>query len=793
MRLVYYISVILITISFQLIAATNLAFPAFSPPSSLSPNQMGNVLQLKLENSVTTQQIQTIKFGMPQGNIISDFSQYELWDVTGGPSFLASGNDVTGNVVMGNVEFMNINFPLSIGNSTLELRANVSQSPIGPFAEFLIHPTDLILVGGNSVTGNSISSGNIQIGGPSIVLTNPGQPNPGSINGGMMGNVLRFRVENMGSNEVMTMVNVSVPMGNVSSDLTEYELWNTTSTPYKITGGNSPSGNLVSGNIQFGMLNESLMSGNSDYELRVLVASNPVSGNISFELGTMDVGLGGGNSIGGNMVISSQVINLIGNAPGGASLSSEIGALNSLNKGAQGNVLKFSIQPTGPSEELMSLSVDIGGVANAATEFDFIELVDVNGVSLAQGTLNSLSADFNSLMGNVISSNTIFGINLQVAANAVTNQFTISLNPMSISLTGGNTVTGGNVMNSININQPVMIEEHKAAVGQKHFLVIQSGNLYSAGSNDFGEAARGGDMNQFHRVGAKSDWRSVAAGATHSVVLDLSGNVYVSGSNEYGQLGQGNNNGLQNLMPVTGVGNVLMIAAGAYSSYAVNDMNQLYAWGRNQNGQLGDLTFVDRLSPVMISLPAGNVQSISAGISHVNIVIDGELHGWGNNGFGELGTGSMNANSNNPALIDNNQIWKEVCAGGFHSVALTQSGNCYVWGKNTYGQLAKGDRVNRFVIELTINGVAGVSAGYDHSFILMSDNAVKLTGSNSFGQGSNNMNDNLNWVQFDGNYNYEYVKSGSFATILKRAGQIYVIGRLGNTQLFGAIPRTLNP
>ncbi|MBL0211555.1 MAG: RCC1 repeat- and reductase domain-containing protein [Holophagaceae bacterium] len=81
----------------------------------------------------------------------------------------------------------------------------------------------------------------------------------------------------------------------------------------------------------------------------------------------------------------------------------------------------------------------------------------------------------------------------------------------------------------------------------------------------------------------------------------------------------------------------------------------------------------------------------------------------------------------------------KVTAGGYHSLAIDESGQIWGWGLNKNGQLGNGTRVRRdlpFPLKPGIGAsrIIGISAGEDHSLALSEDGSVWAFGLNQDGQ-----------------------------------------------------------
>ena len=83
-----------------------------------------------------------------------------------------------------------------------------------------------------------------------------------------------------------------------------------------------------------------------------------------------------------------------------------------------------------------------------------------------------------------------------------------------------------------------------------------------------------------------------------------------------------------------------MVAVGGYHTAVVTVDGQLYTWGDDEYGQLGTGSTVNQLQPVPVSLPAP-VTMVAVGSGNTAAVTaDGQLYTWGYGGDGQLGTGS---------------------------------------------------------------------------------------------------------------------------------------------------------
>ncbi|MFH1596882.1 MAG: hypothetical protein ABIG94_11055, partial [Pseudomonadota bacterium] len=77
----------------------------------------------------------------------------------------------------------------------------------------------------------------------------------------------------------------------------------------------------------------------------------------------------------------------------------------------------------------------------------------------------------------------------------------------------------------------------------------------------------------------------------------------------------------------------------------------------------------------------------------LGLKVDGSLYAWGRNAYGQLGIGNK-INQNTPTPVAG-AGWVAVAAGSYHSLGRRADGALYAWGYNNYGQLGLGDIAKR--------------------------------------------------------------------------------------------------
>ncbi|KAL9042875.1 MAG: hypothetical protein Q9214_003660 [Letrouitia sp. 1 TL-2023] len=261
--------------------------------------------------------------------------------------------------------------------------------------------------------------------------------------------------------------------------------------------------------------------------------------------------------------------------------------------------------------------------------------------------------------------------------------------------------------------------------GGSHTLVLlQSGNLYAAGSNLNGRAGLPlsvESISEFHQVqnlprGAKVKLCSALWEA--SVVVTFGNEVYTFGSGYNGELGAGEEVvvGCHKLLQFCpSDAEIVYLASGLGHTVAVLSTGQVYGWGNGRKGQLGEPSKilwaprkVENLDFQVVKVACGkdftylagrstegrhkvigsnkwNVKSGAAscvprwkdlGATWNSILVleeSGKIKGWGRDDHGQLGPEHI------PDTFEN------LAVGSEHVLALTESGGVTAWGWGEHG------------------------------------------------------------------------------------------------------------
>jgi len=288
-------------------------------------------------------------------------------------------------------------------------------------------------------------------------------------------------------------------------------------------------------------------------------------------------------------------------------------------------------------------------------------------------------------------------------------------------------------------------EDRGVSAGGAHTCtLLNNGNFYCWGLNDYGQLAWGYDL---------GDAIGISLGYSHTCVLKNNGNIWCVGLNDGGQansyslgnaisvsagyqhtcalLNNGNvtcwGNNTYNQAANYTLGNVVRVSTSEMSSHTCALLNNgnVTCWGLNNNGQAANYTL-------------GNAIGVSAGGSHTCALLNtGNVTCWGRN--------AEEGQAANYTL--GNAIG--VSAGGSHTCALLSNGNITCWGSMAYGAAAN----------YTLGNAIGVSAGRYHTCALLNIGDIICWGSNVNGRAANRSSGDAKKQSF---YAFQFLNDGTY-------------------------------
>ncbi|CAN1746824.1 Ultraviolet-B receptor UVR8 [Linum perenne] len=255
------------------------------------------------------------------------------------------------------------------------------------------------------------------------------------------------------------------------------------------------------------------------------------------------------------------------------------------------------------------------------------------------------------------------------------------------------------------------------AAGGRHTLVL-SGILIFSKSSDIGQVwgwGYGGEG----QLGLGSRIRMVSSPHPIPCIESSHGRDRPAATSRGGTISEGQSSRV--------LGNYIKaIACGGRHSVAITDAGVLLAFGWGLYGQCGQGSTDDELNPTCVSSLLGiRIAAIAAGLWHtVCISDDGDVYAFGGNQFGQLGTGTEQAEAL-PRLLDAPSLENETASilscGARHSAVVTVDRKVFCWGWNKYGQLGLGDVIDRNVpCQLSMDGYipSSVACGWWHTLLL---------------------------------------------------------------------------
>uniref|UniRef100_UPI0037E95CB2 secretion-regulating guanine nucleotide exchange factor n=1 Tax=Semicossyphus pulcher TaxID=241346 RepID=UPI0037E95CB2 len=242
--------------------------------------------------------------------------------------------------------------------------------------------------------------------------------------------------------------------------------------------------------------------------------------------------------------------------------------------------------------------------------------------------------------------------------------------------------------------------------------------------------------------------RAVCGGGGHTVVISENAEVFVCGQNDRGQLGLGHNADIPTFQLCHSLNQrVAKVACGWDFTLLLTDCGRVLAFGSNAFGQLGVGQKVTHSSdPLVVESLKEPVVSVAAGLRHSLAASDsGCVYQWGRGLFSHakraVGQQAVpsHLNSTVPCLVPglDQKTSHMVTAGSVHCVCLTGDGDLFLWGSNKHGQLTTAEPFlssPMLVKRLGGEKVVRVWSGWTHIVARTESGRVFTWGRGDYGQ-----------------------------------------------------------
>ncbi|KFB51724.1 AGAP007506-PA-like protein [Anopheles sinensis] len=286
----------------------------------------------------------------------------------------------------------------------------------------------------------------------------------------------------------------------------------------------------------------------------------------------------------------------------------------------------------------------------------------------------------------------------------------------------------------------------QVSAGRAHVLALANdGSVFAFGNNAYGQCGRrivpdedyfrNPVVNTINPDTTEDRVCLVECGQDHSLLLTEAGRVFSCGWSDDGQAGQGRYGLIDKVGPAEGDikgEKIVKISSSCDTVLAVNDKGELFGWGNSEYGQLGPVAEDNPQINVPSYLPfakhCGKIVDVAAAGSYCLILNEnGDVFSWG---YGILGFGPEVQHRPTPTLIPPTLFGRNafnpnvrviaLSCGITHSAAINDQHDLYMWGHNRHACLGLGHKNDQFFpLKVALNAqVVKVSCGVDHTIAL---------------------------------------------------------------------------
>ncbi len=224
------------------------------------------------------------------------------------------------------------------------------------------------------------------------------------------------------------------------------------------------------------------------------------------------------------------------------------------------------------------------------------------------------------------------------------------------------------------ISNCIAAAHNRNYVGGCFYFIVGNGELYSYGSNFYGELGLGGTVvgtwnHEPYRVGTASNWKAISAGFRHAIALNKNGELYGTGDNYHGVLGLGDNDDRNTFTRIGTASNWVSVYCCDSVTTAINSNGELYITGSTV-GRFG----FDNTNSFNVLTKIGTAKNWKFACVNYSKLFAintlGELYGAGDNYSGVLGLGDTTARYT-LTRIGTASNWKAAACGEGFSLAIT--------------------------------------------------------------------------------------------------------------------------
>jgi RNA polymerase sigma factor (sigma-70 family) len=236
---------------------------------------------------------------------------------------------------------------------------------------------------------------------------------------------------------------------------------------------------------------------------------------------------------------------------------------------------------------------------------------------------------------------------------------------------------------------------------------------------------------------------AISMGATHGLILASDGSLWSWGDNYLGWpvLGHGNAATQAVLRRIGSDSDWVRVSSSDTHGVALKSDGTIWAWGQNLYGQLGIGSPLEpngrvarsksKRAELTPSVPGNDWKDVAAGGSHtIALKKDGTLWAWGNNWAGQLGIGSPEKEIFEAQQVGSSTNWQKIWASGIQTVGQQSDGSLWFWGSLT----GSSSDTNQYGVPTRVSPDTNwidVSFGYFNIFAIKADGTLWTWGRNA--------------------------------------------------------------